>query len=240
MNHIKHYTDFIAESVGINDIYESKMSLDAIKKDQNTNDVDTNIKEIVKIIKEAGIKDENSIIGLLSVIGKESGFTPIRETTKYLPDNENAIRKIFGALTDYAGDIVNLKKKREKDFYNLVYGPDSKAGKNLGNTKDTDGYDYRGGGYTQLTGRKYYEAMGINNPKDIETPQGAAKALKNSITSYIGANPGALKFKTPQEAVKYFVNKVRGGSSTFQTQYDKAIKTLNLYFNKNGKFVLPK
>jgi hypothetical protein len=81
--------------------------------------------------------------------------------------------------------------------------------------------------------------MGLNDPKEIETPQGAAKALKNSIKSYVGNNPQSLKFITPDEGVKYFVNKVRGGSSTFEAEYKKASKTLNTFFKSGNKFSLP-
>jgi len=231
MEHIKEYHHFISDY--------SDIQYNILEEGYDVNKINNNIKEIVKVIKSTGLKDNNAILGLLSVIGKESGFSPVRETTKNLPDNESWLRKKFPGLTGYVGSAVGLKKNREKAFYNTVYGADTKTGKALGNTEDSDGYNYRGGGYTQLTGKKYYQAMGIKDPKEIETPAGAAKALKNSIVSYVGKTPGSLKFKTAEEGVKYFVNKVRGSSSDFKTQYDKAIKALNTFLKKGNKYTIP-
>jgi predicted chitinase len=178
MNYLKKYESFIKD---LNPIDEGFMSLSNIANNSKKPDIKENIKKIIEVVKSAGLKDNNSILGLISVIGKESGFSLVRETTKNLPDDEKWLRKTFPAFNDYEGSVVGVKKNREKTFYNIAYGPDSKAGKALGNTEENDGYNYRGGGYTQLTGRKWYNYMGITNPKDIETPEGAAKALKKSI-----------------------------------------------------------
>lgn len=237
MNYLKKYESFIKD---LNPMDEGFMSLSNIANNSKKPDIKENIKKIIEVIKSAGLKDNNSILGLISVIGKESGFSLVRETTKNLPDDEKWLRKTFPAFNDYEGSVVEVKKNREKTFYNIAYGPDSKAGKALGNTGENDGYDYRGGGYTQLTGRKWYNYMGITNPKDIETPEGAAKALKKSIESYIGPNPEKIKFDTPQKAASYFVDKVRGNSSTHQKEYEKSIKILDTFFKDSGKYKIPK
>lgn len=233
MRYVRNYLTFIRDFA----ILEANMSLDMIASSQDSK-VNENIKSLISTIKSTGLIDNNSILGLLCVLGKESGFTIVRETTKYLPDDANYLKRVFPILKRYSDSQILDLKKKEKSFYDLVYGPETSAGKDFGHTKG-DGYAYRGGGYTQLTGKKYYQYFGLTDPNQIETPAGAAKALKNSIINYVGTSPGKLKFNTPQEAITYFVNKVRGSSSNYQTEYNKAIKILNLYFLKNGKYVLP-
>lgn len=234
MKHVKKYQYFLKESELSG--AEAGMSLEMIQMAQNPTTVVENIKALVNVIKQAGLKDTNAIIGLLCVMGKESGFTNVRETTKYLPNDKNWLLSKFPILKTYKGDVVSLKNNNQAAFYNLVYGPNTKPGKDF-NHGPSDGYRYRGGGYTQLTGKKYYQYLGVT-PEEIQTPAGAAKALKKSIELYAGSSPGNLKFKTPQEAITYFVNKVRGGSSDFTTQYNKAVKML-VYFSKDGKYAIP-
>lgn len=234
MKHVKKYSSFVSESK----IFESNMSLEMIQQSQDAVTVNDNIKALASTIKSTGLTDTNAIIGLLCTMGKESGFTLVRETTKYLPDNAAYLKSKFPILKKYSDEQVLTLKKNERAFYDLIYGPDTLPGKDFGHGP-TDGYKYRGGGYTQLTGKKYYDYYGLSDPKQIETPAGAARVLKNSILNYVGKAPGKIKFNTPQEAITFFVNKVRGGSSDLTTQYNKAVKVLNAYFLKNGKYVIP-
>ena len=235
MKHIKGYNDFNYVLESVND-YSNTISKTSDPKKAEI--INNNIKAIIKVMKEEGLTDNNAMIGFLCVMGKESGFQNVRETTKNLPDDEAWLKRAFPILKDYVGSSVKLKNTREKTFYDLVYGPDTAPGKEFGHT-DSDGYKYRGGGYTQLTGKKYYEASGFKDPKEIETPEGAAKALKASIKAYTNYKPKSTKFKTPQEAVTYFIKKVAGSSGNFQDGYKKSISLMDLFFKKNGKYVLP-
>lgn len=234
MKHLKKYSDFDFIDESVNDYSSVNKPADPTEAEK----INKNIKAIIKVMKEEGLTDKNAMLGFLCVMGKESGFQNVRETTKNLPDNEEWLKKAFPILKDYAGSSINLKNTRPKAFYNLVYGPDTAPGKEFGHTDD-DGYKYRGGGYTQLTGKKYYEASGFKDPKEIETPEGAAKALKASIKVYTNYKPKETKFKTPKEGITYFIKKVAGSSGDFNKAYEKASKILDLFFKKNGKYVLP-
>ena len=52
-----------------------------------------------------------------------------------------------------------IQKANEEMIANLAYGPNSKMGKQLGNTGTTDGWDFRGRGLVQLTGRANYNLV---------------------------------------------------------------------------------
>jgi uncharacterized protein (TIGR02594 family) len=52
---------------------------------------------------------------------------------------------------------VVTQKANSEMIANLAYGPNSNKGKELGNTQSTDGWNFRGKGLIQLTGRSAYE-----------------------------------------------------------------------------------
>jgi putative chitinase len=99
------------------------------------------------------------IAHFLAQIHHESGgFTHFAENLNYAP---------VGLLHTFAGRInpaqaqlygrTATQKANAKAIANLVYG--GAWGKiNLGNTKEGDGYNYRGRGLLQLTGRANYQA----------------------------------------------------------------------------------
>ena len=67
----------------------------------------------------------------------------------------------------------NLKPKHpgvtpenEKNIANWAYSPSSNMGKILGNTKSNDGWDFRGKGLIQLTGRSAYEYANTYTKKE--------------------------------------------------------------------------
>lgn len=53
--------------------------------------------------------------------------------------------------------IPGVTKENEKNIANYIYGPDAAKGKELGNTGANDGWNFRGKGLIQLTGRTAYE-----------------------------------------------------------------------------------
>ena len=75
-----------------------------------------------------------------------------------------------------------MKPKRtgelgSNSYFNKRYGPQTKVGKVLGNTKDGDGALFHGRGYVQLTGRRNYtkakNLTGVDlltNPDDAKDP----------------------------------------------------------------------
>lgn len=123
--------------------------------------------------------------GILAVVGKESRFMPVHETS-YSTTSNARIRQVFGLRTLNESQLTQLKSSDEA-FFNVVY-----ARKDLGNTQPGDGWKYRGRGFNQLTGRANYtnegKAIGIdlvNNPDLLDTPQVAAKALAHFFRSQL-------------------------------------------------------
>lgn len=139
-----------------------------------------------KAMDELGMTDNVLRAGTAAIVGGESHFVPKWETSWANTDNSR-IRRFFGSrlrnVTE--GELTRLKKD-PRQFFNAVYG--GAWGKsNLGNTEPDDGYNLRGGGLIQLTGRDNYETIGqdigvdlVNNPnllvEDVEVSAKAAVA----------------------------------------------------------------
>ena len=71
------------------------------------------------------------------------------------------------------------------DYFNSRYGPQTKAGKTLGNTKKGDGNSFHGRGYVQLTGRANYtrakELTGVDLLADPDQAKDPALAYEIAI-----------------------------------------------------------
>ena len=73
--------------------------------------------------------------------------------------------------------------------FNKMYGPQTKVGKMLGNTKDGDGALFHGRGYVQLTGRRNYtKAKTLTGVDLVTNPDGA----KDPATAYEIAIQGMI------------------------------------------------
>lgn len=167
-----------------------------------------NIGILISKMNEMGITDPKAQIGMLVTIGKESGFIPQNELP-YSSSSPSRIRSIFRATKKMSDDQINRLKKDPKKFFDVVYGPTG-AGPGLGNTQPGDGSKYIGRGFNQITGRANYKKYGYeNNPEALNDIGNAAKAA----VEFLGKEGSALnnKFKTVQDAMKYFVTKNAGG-----------------------------
>lgn len=93
--------------------------------------------------------DDHMAIAFVSVAEKESGLRPQAENMNYRPERA---REIFGAAAvPYTGN--------PRRFANYVYGPSTRKGRQLGNTGPEDGWNYRGKGFIQVTGKNNYRAL---------------------------------------------------------------------------------
>jgi len=168
-----------------------------------------NIDVIIKAGKELGITNPNSIIGVLSIVGKESGFIPQGEASYANTSNER-IRKIFTAAKKYTdGELSKIKKNTDK-FWEAMYGKDTSVGKKLGNTKKGDGGKYKGRGFNQLTGRANYKNIGnkigedlIGNPELVNRLDIASKALFAYLKDGLSRRKIDINgFKSTDDAIK--------------------------------------
>jgi predicted chitinase len=153
-----------------------------------------NIDLLIDEMKAQGITNKYAQIGILSTIGKESGFVPQNEIG-YSKTSNDRIRKIFGkrvkGLTD---EQLNSIKADDSKFFDQVYGPPAKAflGFNTGNDAVGDGYKYRGRGFNGITFKTGYEKYSketgmdlVSNPDLLNDITVAAKAaiafFKNNL-----------------------------------------------------------
>lgn len=74
--------------------------------------------------------------------------------------NDTDRRKLAYCLATFKWETAHtfepIDERGGDDYFNSRYGPDKKAGKNVGNTKPGDGALFHGRGYVQLTGRANY------------------------------------------------------------------------------------
>jgi predicted chitinase len=176
-----------------------------------------NINKIIAAGKKHGITNPNTIVGILSIVGKESGFVPKSETS-YAGTSNKRIRSIFGSRvsTDkYSDSELNKIKANPDTFWEAVYGYKTNMGiKNLGNDKPGDGGTYRGRGYNQLTGKSNYKRTGedigqdlVKNPDLVNNVDIAAEVLFSYLKRVI----------TPK--------RIKGGLDGF-TSVDDAVKNV--------------
>lgn len=116
-----------------------------------------NIAVIIDEMNRQGITNEFAQVGILSVIGKESGFIPQCEKSYRNTSNER-LRKLFGKrLKRFSEDELTALKKNDELFFDYIYGMHSGIKWNTGNTAPGEGFAYRGRGFNQITFKNLYK-----------------------------------------------------------------------------------
>lgn len=149
-----------------------------------------NAKQLDAELVAIGLTNPYLRAGILAVVGKESGFMPIREIS-WSTTPAARIRQVFGYwFTGISDAQIDVLKKDDRKFFNHVYSNH----KGLGNKGGDDGYNFRGWGYNQITGRANTERIGkaigldlINNPESLNTPLVCAKSTAYFMRSGIVA-----------------------------------------------------
>jgi predicted chitinase len=178
-----------------------------------------NISTIINILNSKGVTNPYTQIGVLSVIGNETGFIN-QEESSYENTPNSRIRGLF-SKTDGISDseLTSLKQNPEK-FFNFIY-----KGIN-GNEQEGDGYKYRGRGFNQLTGRGNYKFFGQQTGYDLEgNPEllnDDKVALEVMVKFLLGNTPP--EFTNKEDATIYFAKKNTGRSSGFSKQLAMANK----------------
>lgn len=194
-----------------------------------TSEQENNIKLIIQYLEEYGITDPYQQIGILSVIGKESGFIPQSENS-YSNTPNAQIRSIFGSRVPADDAELNALKADDEAFFIRVYGG------MLDNdpAPSTDGYVYRGRGFNQLTGKYNYRTYGriigknlVDNPDLVNEPENAGAIAAQFMLN--GNSASSLpKFDNISDAVTYFTN-LNGGGSADARNHAKAQRTSKLF-----------
>ncbi|BAQ02567.1 tail fiber protein [Ralstonia phage RSL2] len=143
---------------------------------------------LLKDMPKYGITSPNQQAALLGNIEHESGFMPISENLNYKP---STLMKLWPNRFPDSGKAQQVASQGPQGIANNIYGG------RMGNTDANDGWDYRGRGPLQITGKSNYAAVGkamgkdiVNDPdKLITDPQTAA----DSALAYWKLNPALGK-----------------------------------------------
>jgi predicted chitinase len=154
-----------------------------------------NIRIMNDELKKLGLS-RNLRASILAVVGKESGFRPKWEIGYKNTDNAR-IRQVFN-LPELSDAQLTQLKKSDRDFFNYVYSNERKP--DLGNTQPGDGFNFRGSGFNQLTGRENYRRIGKkigvdleNNPELNNTINVATKSLGQFFIDSLQSERGRKK-----------------------------------------------
>ena len=187
-----------------------------------------NIQLMIDYMNSAGIDNPYTQIGILSCIGKESGYIPQNETCYNTTDNSR-IREVFGdcRLGIYNDNELTTLKKDCVKFFDAVYGDAATPclGWSTGNVNVGDGYKYRGRGFNGITFKNTYKKYGdligenlVSDPDRLNDVDVAAKAAVAFFTN----GRTVPEFDNKKEATDYFVNINAGGSSSWSESFDNA------------------
>ena len=128
----------------------------------------------------AGISTDLRIAHFFAQIATETGgLKSVEESLNY---SVEALLEKFGRHRISEADArkygrTRNRKADQKAIANIVYGG-AWGRKNLGNTEPNDGWDFRGGGMMQTTGRANYRKMGHEDSPD---------ALRDPTTAFLTA-----------------------------------------------------
>ncbi len=128
---------------------------------------------LIRAMDKAGITDNTERAAIAAVVNGECGFQP-RYEASYAHTSNDRIRMIFGSrVADLSDEELDEAKADPEQWFELVYGSQTKVGRMLGNTEPGDGYKYRGCGFFQLTGRGNFERYGklSGHPEIVEHPE---------------------------------------------------------------------
>lgn len=204
---------------------EKTVALEGGVKHTYTGNAAANIEKIIKSAKELGITNPNAIIGVLSIVGKESGFIP-RGEVSYSNTSNDRIRKIFYAAKKYSDSELDKIKKDTDAFWEAMYGKDTKVGKKLGNIKKGDGGKFKGRGFNQITGRANYERIGkmigenlIENPELLNNVEVASKALFAFLKDGLSRRKIDInKLENPDDAIKKIARVNAGWGNDYESK----------------------
>jgi predicted chitinase len=172
----------------------------------------SNVSIVCQALCDYGIKDPYAIVAILSNIAKECGFKPKRESLVYT--TLSRLRIIFSSKFASMSDAdASSYLNNEAKLSNFVYS--NKNGN--GSVDSGDGYNYRGGGYIQLTFKNNYLAVGkligsdlVGNPALTLDISVAAKIVAGYfITRFGGAH--RIKFSSLNDALVTITKKVNPG-----------------------------
>jgi putative chitinase len=136
---------------------------------------------------------------LANMLHETGGLIIVRENMNYAaPRLMQVWPRWFPSL-----DFAKRYEHRPQEIANYVYGKATAIGQNLGNTKDPDdGWNYRGGGLMQTTGRAGYREFGKFTAIDLEKHPELIEFPINSLNAGC-AEWNALKLNSYADAENF-------------------------------------
>lgn len=159
-----------------------------------SSDKKKNLDVIIQVFKDGGVTNPIFIAAVCCIVSKESSFALVRENMNY--SSAARLQEVFGISATKANEIAGNPKAIANYVYGVTpYGKRSKKD-GYGNEGPDDGYNFRGGGFNQLTFKGGYEKYSTiagtsmtSNPDSISNSVIAAKILlqyyKNTINSVV-------------------------------------------------------
>lgn len=191
-----------------------------------------NIQLLISKAKEYGITNPNSLVGILSVIGKETHFIPKNERMVYSKERLPEVWSVFSKTgkrvkkghgkhnyNDLAVEYAGNDQKLANFVYQEMRHPSSPhyhwsgtKDRRYGNTQPGDGYKYRGRGFNQVTFKSSYEKYAketgidlVNNPDLLNDVNVAADVAVKFLLNRLkqkGIDPNS--FTDKQAAINTF------------------------------------
>lgn len=160
------------------------------------NEVQLNNAKILKgEMTKSGITNSYIQTAILAVAQKESSFNPSAQEVSYANTSNDRIRSIFSKTKPLTDVQLNELKVDKKRFFDFVYNGIIGNGAN-------DGYNFRGRGFNQITGRGNYQIYGdtidvdlVSNPDLVSTPEIASKVIISFMKNGIDSLKRIGKFK---------------------------------------------
>ena len=172
-----------------------------------------------------GLKGKELAMFMAQCAEESGNFTTFIENTKYSPSN---MTRIWPNRFPTMQAAQALHKQGEQAVVNSIYG-----GRNGNRPGTSDGWDYRGRGFIQLTGRNNYAvaAREIGDPRIIQNPEMVGGDLKLSAEASLGWWLANKKARATAQA-----GDIRGNTQTVNggmTNFEKRLS----YYNKYVKLV---
>lgn len=175
----------------------------------------------------AGINNARRVSQFLSNIGVETGgLSLIAETLNYSVDG---LLTTFGRHRISEADARRLGRKkgekalsmaRQRDIGNIIYGG-AWGRKNLGNTQPNDGWEMRGKGMMQTTGRANHAALGFaDNPAALLDPD---IAFETAVREWAKRGCNKLADAGETAAVRKRINGGANGLKEVRAYLSKAL-----------------
>jgi putative chitinase len=134
---------------------------------------------MIAAMDKRGITDPTQRAAIMAQVAHESGgFTTLSENLNYRPNVLTSMFSYYKRNPDEAAQDA----KKPAIIASKIYG--SRMGN--GPPETGDGWNYRGRGFIQLTGKSNYKKFGVSNPDSLLSPEKAAENALDYMLGYKG------------------------------------------------------